>query len=224
MTPEITAIVPIREQSERLPRKNFRDFNGRPLYEWILETLENVSEIDLIVVNTDASEIMEEAPARFDVEISERPDRLLDEDTTKPIIEYEVNRLDSDVYVQTYCTNPLLRSDTIAAAIDEFVDSDDHDSLLSVTKHQKRFYDSDLNPINHDPYELERTQDLDPIYEDNANVYIYTGATIERTGHRIGEDPMIFELGEIESIDIDVKSDFEMAEYFHKKRTRHQES
>lgn len=219
MSSEITAIVPIRERSERLPRKNFRDFNGRPLYHWILETLEAVSAIDRIVVNTDAAEVIETAPTLFDVEISERPEWLLDEDTTVRIIEYEVERLDSDIYVQTYCTNPLLEPDTIGSAVAEFLEADEHDSLFSVTRHQKRFYDSDLNPINHDPYDLDRTQDLDPIFEDNANLYVYTGETIATTGHRIGKNPTVFEIGEIESLDIDVEADFEMAEYFHERRT-----
>jgi N-acylneuraminate cytidylyltransferase len=218
MNEVITAIVPIREHSERVPRKNFRDFNGKPLYHWILETLEHVGPVDRIVVNTDADEILEGGADRFDIEVSERPDRLRNQDTTMPIIQYEVDRLDADIFMHTYCTNPLLRAETITAALETFKDADEHDSLFSVTPHHKRFYDGDLEPVNHDPYDLDRTQDLEPLYEDNANIFIYTAATLERTGHRIGENPAVYEIGEVESIDIDLADDFAMAEYFHERR------
>lgn len=218
MLPQVTALVPIKEHSQRLSRKNFRDFNGRPLYHWILDTLESVPEIDRIVVNTDAEEVIETAPQMFDVEVSERPGRLRGLDTTKKIIEYEVDRLDADVFLHTYCTNPLLTAETISEAIQEFLASDEHDSLLPVTAHYKWFYDSEFEPINHDPHELDRTQDLTPLYEDNSALYIYTEKTIEKTGHRIGENPLVFEVDEIEATDIDAKSDFELAECLHKQR------
>lgn len=218
MAPEITAIVPIRADSERIPRKNFKLFNGKPLYHWILQTLVRVDELDRIVVNTNADEILDDPPEQDQIEVSERPEWLLNEDTTKRIIQYEVDRLRSDIFLQTYCTNPLLKPETISAALQTFIDSPEYDSLFTVTPHHNRFYNTQLEPINHDPYDLDRTQDLQPLYEDNANMYIYTADTIELTGHRIGENPMIFEMDDIESIDIDIPADFEMAEYFHRKR------
>jgi CMP-N-acetylneuraminic acid synthetase len=218
MSPQVTALVPIKKNSQRLPRKNFRDFNGRPLYHWILDTLESVPEIDRIVVNTDAEGVIETAPELFDVEISERPEWLQELNTTRKIIEYEVRRLDADVFLHTYCTNPLLTAETISEAIQEFIASDEHDSLLPVTAHYKWFYDSEFEPINHDPHELDRTQDLTPLYEDNSALYMYTEKTIEKTGHRIGENPLAFEVDEIEATDIDVRSDFELAECLHKQR------
>jgi CMP-N-acetylneuraminic acid synthetase len=220
MPPQVIALVPIKENSQRLPYKDFRDFNGRPLYYWILDTLSSVPEIDSIVVNTDAERVIKTAPELFDVEISERPERLQGLDTTRKIIEYEVEQLDADVFLHTYCTNPLLTAETISEAIQEFIASDEHDSLLPVTAHYKWFYDAEFKPINHDPHELDRTQDLTPLYEDNSALYVYTEKTIQKTGHRIGENPLVFEVDEIEATDIDVKSDFELAECLHKQRDR----
>lgn len=220
MSPRVTAVVPIKENSERLPQKNFREFNGRPLYHWILDTLESVPEIDRIVINTDAEEVIETAPELFEVEISERPERLRDDEVTTNIIKYEVDRLTADVFLQTYCTNPLLKSDTISRAITQFVESEEHDSMLPVTAHYKWFYDSEFEPINHDPHELNRTQDLTPVYEDNTALYMYTEETLEETGHRVGKNPLIYEIDEIEAIDIDVLSDFKLAECLHRQQER----
>ena len=219
MTTEITAIVPIKQHSERLPGKNFREFNGRPLYHWILDTLESVSVIDRIIVNTDADEIINDLPDQFDIEVSVRPDRLRDDDTTTNIIKYEIDRTDSDVYLHTYCTCPLLTAGTISDAISEFLESSEHDSLLPVTKHRKRFYDADFNPINHDPSDLSPTQDLSPIYEDNSVLFIYTEETFERANHRIGTNPLPFEIDKREAIEIDYLSEFELAENIHKSRS-----
>jgi N-acylneuraminate cytidylyltransferase len=215
---EVTAIVPIKEHSERLPRKNFRDFNGRPLYHWILETLESVDAIDTIVVNTDAEEVIETAPDLFDVEISVRPERFRDDEVTTNIMQYEVERSEADVFLQTYCTNPLLTAETISDALSEFLAHPEHDSLLPVTPHTMWFYDADMNPINHDPHDLERTQDMEPVYEDNGALYIYTAETMEKTGHRIGESPLVYEIDEIEATDIDVKTEFTLAECLQEQR------
>jgi len=217
--PEVTAIVPIREKSERLPNKNFRDFNGKPLYYWILETLSNVEEVDRVVVNTNSEKIMANAPEHFEIEISERPERFYGDSTTRNIIQYEVNRVETDVYLQTFCTNPLLKSTSVSGAVQKFTNTS-CDSLMSVTRHQKRMFTEDLDPINHDPYNRVPTQELPPIYEDNSNIYIFTEEVIEKKGDRIGTDYEIYELGKIESLDIDYKTDFEMAKYFHKRRNQ----
>ena len=219
MNQTTTAIVPIKEHSERVPRKNFRDFNGKPLYHWILETLEATDVVDDVVVNTDADQVIDSASEQFDVTISERPPDLCgDFVSMNDIIASEVTRRDADVYVQTHCTNPLLEPDTISEAVRTFVDHDESDSLFTVTRHQKMLYDEDLNPINHDPDNLIRTQDLPPVYEENSNLYVFTERTIKTVGRRVGDDPEIHEMDEIESIDIDTPIDFEMAEYFHAKR------
>jgi len=81
-----------------------------------------------------------------------------------------------------------------------------------------RFYDANQNPINHDPHEVGRTQDMEPVYEDNCAIYMYTEDTFEKTGHRIGTKPLLFEVDKIEAIDIDVLADFRMAECLHKQR------
>ena len=58
--PRIVALVPMKANSERVKGKNFRDFCGKPLFRWILDTLLEVQEIDEIVINTDARHILAE--------------------------------------------------------------------------------------------------------------------------------------------------------------------
>ena len=55
---EIVALLPMKANSTRVPGKNFRDFCGKPLFRWILDTLLEVDEIDKVVINTDAREFL----------------------------------------------------------------------------------------------------------------------------------------------------------------------
>jgi CMP-N-acetylneuraminic acid synthetase len=84
------------------------------------------------------------------------------------------------------------------------------DSLFSVTKLFKRFYDPDGNPINHDPKKLINTQELSPLFEENSCMYLFTRKSFEVNRNRIGEKPYMFEIDKIEAIDIDDEFDFEL--------------
>ena len=57
----ITALVPIRQYSERIKDKNLRLFNGKPLYHWIINVLDRSKYIEKIIINTDSSIIIEQA-------------------------------------------------------------------------------------------------------------------------------------------------------------------
>jgi len=50
------ALLPIKANSDRIKRKNFRYIAGRPLFQWILDTLLSIEDIDLIGTNTDVGE------------------------------------------------------------------------------------------------------------------------------------------------------------------------
>jgi N-acylneuraminate cytidylyltransferase len=72
-----------------------------------------------------------------------------------------------------------------------------------------RLYDKDLNPINHNTAVLACTQDLEVIYEENSNFYIFSGESFLHNRHRIGPNPMpyIMSRNSVEGIDIDEISD-----------------
>ena len=65
--------------------------------------------------------------------------------------------------------------------------------------------------MNHDPDNLLRTQDLEPWFEENSNLYIFTREGFAKTNARIGKQPMLFESPRFESIDIDTLDDWDFA-------------
>lgn len=217
MRKTVAAFVPMKGHSERVPRKNVRDFNGKPLFHWILEALNRTESVDKTVVDTDAEHIAEEASERFGTEIIDRPERLRgDEVSMNRILLHDVEETEADAYLQTHCTNPLLRPATIDEAVDAFL-ANDHDSLFSVTSLQTRLWDEDVTPVNHERDRLLPTQELPPLYEENSNLYLFTQNSIERRENRIGDDPEIFEMNRREAVDIDEMVDFEFAEFLHQR-------
>ncbi len=212
-SPKIVALVPMRHHSERVPGKNYRSLAGRPLYHHIVSSLLACPYVDIVCIDTDSSFIMDDAPQHFDVHLLERPEHLRsDFIPMNDILLYDVTQMNADYYLQTHSTNPLLRTETITAAIEAFLNSTEHDSLFSVTRVQSRLWDADGRAINHDPSSLLRTQDLPPVYEENSCLYIFTREILEKRHNRIGERPLMFEIDRIESWDIDEEQDFRIAE------------
>ncbi|MEO7797673.1 MAG: hypothetical protein ABIY47_08115, partial [Opitutaceae bacterium] len=46
------ALLPIKANSQRVRGKNFKELQGKPLFQWILDSLLAVDEIELVVINT----------------------------------------------------------------------------------------------------------------------------------------------------------------------------
>ena len=211
---KVIALVPMKAHSERIPDKNIRPFCGRPLYHHVLSALEDTAEIDEIIINTDSGRIAEEAPQSFSrVCIHQRPDELRgDHVSMNRILEHDISRSDGDLYLQTHATNPLLRSQTYADALEAFLEHPEHDSLFGVTAYRSRFYSADGQAVNHDPNELLRTQDLPPLFEENSCIYIFTKQSFAATRARIGSSPLLFPTPPLESVDIDDDASWRLAE------------
>jgi len=212
--PAVTAIVPMRHHSERVPGKNVRPLAGRPLYHYILDILLAVPEIGQVVVDTDSPVILDKLPERFPSVLAlERPAHLrAGEIPMNDVLLNTTARLEADWFLQTHSTNPLLKPETVSAAIRALLAGPDHDSLFTVTRLQTRLWDENGTPLNHDPAVLLRTQDLPPVFEENSCLYIFQRETLVRRGNRVGERPLMFEIPREEAIDIDEEFDFLLAE------------
>ncbi len=213
--PNIVALVPMRHNSERVPGKNYREMAGKPLYAYILNTLSAVEAISQIVVDTDSEVIRAGVFADFpQVTLLERPEYLrAGEIPMNDILLHDTSQVPADFYLQTHSTNPLLSGASIESAIGAFLDAyPQKDSLFSVTELHTRLYDADGRAINHDPSQLLRTQDLPPVYKENSCIYLFTRRILEKHGHRIGPNPILFPISAEEAQDIDEDSDFRLAE------------
>lgn len=214
----VVALLPLKANSERVRNKNFRPFNGQPLFRWVLNTLLGIDEIDQVVINTDARSELAACGLYEDdrILIRDRPLELRgDFVSMNHILANDVAHVKASTYIMTHTTNPLLTENSIRGAMAMYykgLQEGNGDSVFAVNRVQTRFYRADGSAINHDPNKLARTQDLEPWFEDNSNLYVFSAASFASTAARIGSRPKMYEMASSESVDIDDQATWDMAE------------
>ena len=214
----VVALLPMKANSERVRGKNFRLFHGKPLFQWVLSALLGAKEIDLVVINTDARNILAEHGLVDSDRVlirDRKPDICGDLVSMNLVLADDIANVPADLYLMTHTTNPLLLTSTIQEALSLYCSCKAQgtaDSVFAVNKFQTRFYRRDASAVNHDPNRLIRTQDLEPWYEENSNFYIFSRASFAATNARIGQRPRMFEMRKTEAIDIDDQESWDMAE------------
>ena len=78
MKKKVKALIFMKEKSERLPGKNYKNIAGKPLLYWILKSLSGSKRVSEIIVNTDSLMIADLCKQITPVKIHNRPDFLLD--------------------------------------------------------------------------------------------------------------------------------------------------
>ncbi len=185
----------------------------------MVDVMQACPQIDKIVIDTDSPDIAAQCAEKYpDVVILDRPEHLLGGMTPmNDVLLHDISEVDSEFYLQTHSTNPLMTVETLNKAIDTFfANYPIYDSLFSVTRVQTRFWDSLARAINHNPNILIRTQDLPPFYEENSCIYIFEGRSMKERHNRIGLRPYLFEMERLEAQDIDEEIDFRIADLIFK--------
>jgi len=212
---KVTALVPIKGETE-IVNGNLRLFNNQPLYKLLLDKLEQIFAIDEIIVDTDLDYLENEIKSSYKkTHFLKRPENLRANQTSiNDIIGFDISQSpDSEIFIQTHINKPLIKKETIAKALKLFVEEEDKfDSLISVNKYHNRFYDQNKKAINHDKYNLLRTKELPPVYEENSCFYIFTPESFKKTNHRIGDNPIFFETTNIESLELKDNLSYKLAE------------
>ena len=204
------AIVPMKLNNRRLPQKNTRQFtNGKPLCYYILSTLLTVEGIDDVYVYCSNPDIKEFIPEG--IKYLKRSTSL-DQDTTKinEVLSSFADDVDADIYVMTHTTAPFMTKESLEKGLNA-VKSGNYDSAFAAKKLQD-FLWKDGKPFNYELNNIPRTQDLPSLYEETSGFYIYNRDVIKKLNRRIGDNPCVVEVSEIESIDIDELEDFIIAD------------
>lgn len=211
---KISALLPIRHDSERIPGKNRKLLNGVPLYHHIIYTLLESPSIKNIFVDSDSQSIKKDLELNFpSVHFLQRPKNLSDGHVSmNEVLANTLNEVESELFFQTHATNPFLKSETIENALRYFIKSQNtHDSAFSVVSMFERLWSLDNTPINHNPLKLERTQDLTPIFRESSTFYIFSKTSFAKRINRIGTTPLLIQIPELEAFDIDFAWQWEIA-------------
>lgn len=207
---KVVAFVPIKTNNERLPGKNTKSFtNGKPLLCYILETLCRVNGLDDIYVYCSDETISDYLPEK--VKFLKR-DKYLDLSTTSfnEVLSSFAKTVDADAYLLTHATAPFISVESFERAL-EAVKSGEYDSALAVRKMQE-FVWKEGKPMNYDPKEIPRTQDIEPMYVETCGLYLYTKELILNRNRRIGDKAFLVEVSKVEATDINDEEDFVLAD------------
>jgi CMP-N-acetylneuraminic acid synthetase len=203
--------IPIKENSQRVPQKNFREFHGKPLWEHTIDKLKDFQ----VVIDTDSDDIIKKCIGKNWVHSYSRPHHLRgDEVSVVNLIKNfsEKSELNDDDWIcQIHVTSPFLKIEHLESLREEIKDCK-YDSIFSVDVIQNRFWRDEeygLAPINHNPMILEQTQDLPKYYMENSYLYLFKKSVL-KYGNRIGKNPKILPIEFPYNLDIDTEQDWNL--------------
>lgn len=202
------AFIPIKLNSERLPRKNMLPLAGKPLCWHVPNTLLHVSAIDEVYVYCSDEAVLRYLPPGV---LFKKRDAALDGNLVKGMDIYRsfVSEVDADIYVLAHATSPFISRRSFENALSRVL-SGEHDSAFSAERVQTfAWYNG--KPLNYDLCDVPRTQDMAPLWIETSAFYIFRKEICADFHRRIGFAPYVQEVGGAEAIDIDERADYEFA-------------
>lgn len=214
------AIITARGGSKRIPKKNIKDFCGKPIIAYSIEAAIASELFDEVMVSTDSEEIAEIAKKYgASVPFMRSAETSNDYATTNDVLievfnEYKKRGQEFDIAVCIYPTAPFVTADKLKRAID-MVEKDGADAVTPVVQFsfppQRAFIIRD-NALEYQYPEnaSARSQDLEPIYHDCGQFYVMKpknvmdGIIIKKT------TPIVMPESEVQ--DIDTVEDWKIAE------------
>ena len=159
---KIIGMIPARLGSKRVPKKNLRLLNGRPLISYNIETAVKSGVLDEVYVNSEAeifSNIAKEYGARF----YKRPENLSTDLANNDQFSFDfINNINGDILIQILPTSPFLSIEDIKGFVSFMIDND-FDTVVSTVSHNiAGIYQS--SPINFEIFEPHiSSQDMSPV-------------------------------------------------------------
>ncbi len=229
---DVIALIPARGGSKGVPRKNVRPLLGKPLIAWTIDAALAAKSVRRVIVSTDDHEIAVLARACGAEVPFMRPAEFAQDDTTDmPVLKHALEFLtvkesyDCEMIAWLRPTAPLRTADDIDTAV-TILASSDADSVRSVSASKAHPYwmktisDGVLHPFiaGEDEHKYPRRQTLPPAYGLNGAVDVTRTKTLQGWSTLWGERIAGYIMPPERSIDIDMESDFVIAEALLKAR------
>ena len=223
-------IITARGGSKRIPKKNIKEFCGKPIIAYSIEAALESGLFDEVMVSTDSEEIAEVAK-RFGAKVPFMRSAQTSNDfaTTRDVLlevlsEYEKRGRTFDTMVCVYPTAPFISAKRLVEA-NEVFEKKAANRLVPVVRFSfppQRGYviEEDELKFKWPEYMNARSQDLEPFYHDAGQFYFYRVSDyLEKDGMQSSK-VVSLELSDMEVQDIDNEDDWKIAEfkysYFHK--------
>lgn len=214
------AIITARGGSKRIPKKNIKEFCGKPIISYSIKAALDSGVFDEVMVSTDSIEIKgiaEQYGAKVPFMRSDAASN--DYATTADVIEEVLSEYGKigkrfDAFTCLYPTAPFITGERLTEAAGILMNAD---AVLSVVKYsfppQRAFIIRDGSvQFQYPEYERARSQDLEPIYHDCGQFYMCKVDVFLKHHSLILPVTVPYIMPEEEVQDIDTMSDWEIAE------------
>ncbi|MBM75771.1 MAG: hypothetical protein CMK59_10250 [Proteobacteria bacterium] len=213
MNQEIVALIPVREGSQRVKGKNYIDFSqGKSLLDVKIEQLKSADCFDHIYISSD-NERTQRIATEQGVEFLLRDSEACGADMPwSEVVCSIMNTIPRDpIVVWALTTSPLFKG--FNKAVDAFVRCGKaNDSLVAVLPKKSFFLNKYGRGINYNPGCWHPySQQLETLYEVTGACFIGKKSDMLKWRYWFGVSPILFEVDQYESIDVDTPSDFEFA-------------
>jgi N-acylneuraminate cytidylyltransferase len=215
----VIAFIPARGGSTSIPKKNIKDFCGRPLIFWNLNELNVCNEVNEVWVATDSEEIAHTVLS-FNlpkVKIFHRsPENAQDHSSTESVILEFLSKktFDQDtIFILSQATSPFTLSIHFLEGIKALTQKH-NDSVLSVVRKKSFYWNDEGLPMNYDYTKRPRRQNFKGILQENGAFYISSVGNILKSQNRLSGKIGFVEMPEYTSIELDEQEDWELASFY----------
>ncbi|MDC1230480.1 pseudaminic acid cytidylyltransferase [bacterium] len=218
-----TAIIPARGGSKRIPRKNIRQFHGRPMIAWTIDTAINSGLFSNVIVSTDDAEIAAIAQEHgAQVPFLRPADFSNDYATTQDVMRHAVtwlakNQIESDFVCCLYATAPFLQAEDVVKALRALQEST-ADYAYAVTEFDysphRALVKNQNGQVSLEKPELAavRSQDLPSLVHDAGQFYWAKTETWLTQREILSSAGIGIEIPRSQAQDIDNEEDWKLAE------------
>lgn len=214
--------IPARGGSKSIPEKNIKLFYGMPLIYWAMAACSNAGGVSAIYVATDSVKI-KEIVSSFNFEkvklYDRRSENAEDNSSTESVMLEFIEATDfhdGETFMLVQATNPFITAFDIDEALNLY-STGNYDSILSVVRTKRFFWESGGRPVNYDYRKRPRRQDFEGILMENGSFYISSISGIKKNKNRIYGSIGIYEMKEYSGFEIDEPDDWEIAEVIMRK-------
>ena len=211
---KITAIIPVRSGSKRVPNKSVRPFGDTTLLDLKIESLKEAEVFDEIILSTDSDDILKFAE-RHGISSHKREEYYASDYCSASDFFCNLTTIVSEGAI-AYCppTSPFINKETLEKAKRAFQVGHGIDSVATVSTMKHHMWLGG-KPLNYDPSNSPNSQELPNIYKITYGVCICPRDLIMENKNIVGKKPALLILDEIEAMDIDTALDFKFAEYIY---------
>ena len=218
------AVIPARGGSKRIPRKNIKEFHGKPMIAWSIQAALNSGCIDEVWVSTDDEEIAAIAQTYGAKVPFIRPAHLSDDfATTADVMQHAVQECQiqyqqlPDYVCCLYATAPFVQQQDLLQGF-ELIQSKDLDYVFSATNYSfpiqraiKLDTDGKVSMFTPEHFNT-RSQDLEEAWHDAGQFYWGTAQAWLQKHTVFSPSSNIISLPSYHVQDIDTLSDWHRAE------------